>query len=264
MWNFIHGSAQGTSHRNSGKPCQDHGAIHVVETGFGSVLVAACADGAGSAKHSEVGARIAVETFLDAASSELLGGLDPSMIEEATLRSWKQIAVARIEEQARSMGVSSRQLACTFLTAVVGPSSAAFAQVGDGVIVVDGPDGYEFVFWPDTGEYANTTHFITDMDGDRHFRSDCQARPVQDVAMLTDGLQMLVLSYSETRVHGPFFRPIFASLRSAPDGEAMRADLVAFLNSNPVNARTDDDKTLILATRRPLGNHAPNRSNESD
>ena len=51
----------------------------------------------------------------------------------------------------------------------------------------------------------------------------------------------------------PFFRPMFAAVRAAAGeaaGVALRR-LAAYLSSPPVNERTDDDKTLILATRRP-------------
>jgi hypothetical protein len=42
-------------------------------------------------------------------------------------------------------------------------------------------------------------------------------------------------------------------VRAADPGraESLSAQLAAFLVSQPVNARTDDDKTLVLATRRP-------------
>jgi hypothetical protein len=257
MWKLVYGSAQGTSHRQSGKPCQDFAIARVVKTAFGTVLIAACADGAGSAEHSEVGARIAVETFLSAAEVALDGGLDPSAIDDGVLRSWNRATCRQVEAEADSIGVNVRQLACTLLTAVIGPDSTAFSQIGDGVIILDGQEGYEFAFWPDSGEYANTTRFLTDTDSDQHFRSDCQRRAVLDLAILTDGLQMLALSFAEGRVHQLFFKPIFDALRSAPDGEAMKPSLEVFLDSKRVNERTDDDKTLILATHTLPASHAP-------
>ena len=46
---------------------------------------------------------------------------------------------------------------------------------------------------------------------------------------------------------------MFARLRreSAGEPEGLREELRAFLGSAPVNQRTDDDKTLVLATRLP-------------
>jgi hypothetical protein len=56
---------------------------------------------------------------------------------------------------------------------------------------------------------------------------------------------------STLAVHEPFFTPFFKVLHSVP---AEREDelaplLVKFLASDPVNERTDDDKTLALAVR---------------
>ena len=52
-------------------------------------------------------------------------------------------------------------------------------------------------------------------------------------------------------LHSPFFAPLFAWLRPHAEGYSreLSDSLAAFLNSEKVNARTDDDKTFILATR---------------
>jgi hypothetical protein len=73
------------------------------------------------------------------------------------------------------------------------------------------------------------------------------------VALLTDGLQGLALRFSTREAHGPFFEPMFARLRREREGEpkGLGKELRAFLGSAPVNQRTDDDKTLVLATRLP-------------
>ena len=60
---------------------------------------------------------------------------------------------------------------------------------------------------------------------------------------------MLALDYAATRAHGPFFSPLFRTIRDGPGEETLRASLRDYLNSGRVNARTDDDKTLLLATR---------------
>ena len=67
--------------------------------------------------------------------------------------------------------------------------------------------------------------------------------------MLTDGLQMLALDFKAARVHDRFFEPLFRTVRNSPDEEALRTSLLEFMDSKRVNERTDDDKTLLLATR---------------
>ena len=69
--------------------------------------------------------------------------------------------------------------------------------------------------------------------------------------MFSDGLERLVLDMKGRTVHSPSLRPIFGWLAgTAPSttGEAS-AVLMAYLDSANVNRRTDDDKTLVMATR---------------
>jgi len=53
--------------------------------------------------------------------------------------------------------------------------------------------------------------------------------------------------------HAPFFEPMFARLRREPEDtpEHLLEELRAFLDSPPVDQRTGDNKTLVLATRLP-------------
>jgi serine/threonine protein phosphatase PrpC len=143
MWKLVSGSVQGTSHVQSGLPCQDYCAGMIA----GATLIAACADGAGSAELSQLGSKAAVSRFLEVASGDAV----PT---KEQVEAWVDAARQRLMEEAEANGSTPRQLACTFLAALVGDGWAAFAQLGDGVIVFNGPNGYEFAFWPDNGEYA--------------------------------------------------------------------------------------------------------------
>jgi hypothetical protein len=241
MWKLVHGSVCGTSHVASGKPCQDFCAAEIVVT----TVVTACSDGAGSAELSHLGSQAAVERFMEEAT--LL--VAPAMPGRETIESWVDAARERVLEEAEAQGTTPRQLACTLLAALVGENWAAFVQIGDGVIVFNGESGYELAFWPDNGEYANTTRFLTDDDYRKHLRIEIVERAVNELAVLTDGLQMLALDFGQAKVHDRFFAPLFKTVRNGPDGETLRASLLEFMNSKRVNDRTDDDKTLLLATR---------------
>jgi hypothetical protein len=63
---------------------------------------------------------------------------------------------------------------------------------------------------------------------------------------------MLALSYASKSAHQPFFARMFAALRKVGDREDLVVPLRQFLDSPAVNDRTDDDKTLVLATRGHL------------
>lgn len=239
MWKFIYGCVRGTSHSVSGQPCQDYCA----STTIGSTIVAACSDGAGSADLSHLGSKIAVERFLEVAS------VFESPPEQTAVESWVDAARERVIEEAAAQSVIPRQLACTLLVAIVGSEWAAFAQIGDGVMIFNGDTGYELVFWPDNGEYANTTRFLTDDDYRNHLRIDIILRNINDIAVMTDGLQMLALDFKGSRVHDRFIEPLFRTIRSNTDADSLQKSLLDFMDSDRVNDRTDDDKTLFLATR---------------
>ncbi|WP_254510767.1 PP2C family serine/threonine-protein phosphatase [Anatilimnocola floriformis] len=238
MWKLVFGSVQGTSHTQSGMPCQDYCSGLV----SGTTVMAACADGAGSAELSQLGSKAAVDRFIKVAC----GDAEPT---KEQLEAWVDSARENLLEAASETGSAPRQLACTFLAALVGDGWAAFAQIGDGVIVFDGPAGYELAFWPENGEYANTTRFLSDEDYRQHLRVEIIPRQVSELAVLTDGLQMLALDLAGARVHDRFFAPLFKAVRKGPDETVLQALLLEFMDSKRVNERTDDDKTLLLAAR---------------
>lgn len=238
MWKLVFGSVQGTSHVQSGLPCQDYCAGAV----SGTTLVGACADGAGSAELSQLGSKAAVDRFMEVASCDTMPATEQ-------VEAWVDAAREHLLEAAAANGSTPRQLACTFLAALVGDGWAAFVQVGDGVIVFDGPNGYNLAFWPENGEYANTTRFLSEDDFRQHLRVEIVERHISELAVLTDGLQMLALDMAGAKVHDRFFAPLFKAVRNGRDDAALQNSLLEFMNSKRVNDRTDDDKTLLLATR---------------
>lgn len=249
MWKTLYQSVRGTSHQQSGQPCQDSSAARPLALADETVLVLACSDGAGSAEFSDIGSQVACQTLVNLVCAEArvagkLGTVGPDRA-----RTWLTEVHRAIAAQADAREVDLRQLACTLLFAVVGERGAAFGQIGDGAIVVRREEAYEAVFWPQSGEYVNTTNFVSDPRYEAFLEFTWRDAPVDEVALFSDGLQMLGLDYREKRVHGPFFAPLFASLRKQADAGDLIEPMRAFLDSPRLAERTDDDKTLILATR---------------
>ena len=198
MWRLVFGSVRGTSHVQSGRPCQDYCAGTVI----GSGAVAACADGAGSAElsHWDRSRRLN-----DSWRKRRAPRLKPAPTREV-IEAWVDAARARVLQEAESQGTTPRQLACTLLAALVGETWTAFLQIGDGVIVFDGGEGYELAFWPDNGEYANTTRFLTEDDYRKHLRIEIIDRSISELAVLTDGLQMLAPGFRPSPGPRPLLR----------------------------------------------------------
>jgi hypothetical protein len=155
--------------------------------------------------------------------------------------------------------LSPREFACTLLGAVVSQDRAAFFQIGDGAIVVSNraeADDYGWIFWPQHGEFANQTNFVTQDDALEVLEFELGERSVDEVAIFTDGIERLVLDLQEKTAHAPFFRTLFGWVAktepAAVNEEIPTSEVMGrYLGSKQINDRTDDDKTLILASRRP-------------
>lgn len=258
-WRVAHTSVIGTSHEKTGLPCQDLSCCRIVSDPYGrQVLLAVASDGAGSAPRSLDGATLAVAWFLrdfgDAATCSGLDGITKKFIQD-----WLYRIRSEIRDRAEAHDLSPREFACTILGAVVGYDRAAFFQIGDGAIVVSNrtePDDYGWVFWPQHGEFANQTNFLTQEDALKVLEFELEEQCIDEVAIFTDGIERLVLDLQEKTAHAPFFRTLFGWLAknepAAVGEEIPESEIVSrYLGSTQINDRTDDDKTLILATRRP-------------
>jgi hypothetical protein len=253
-WRHIAASVVGTSHEKVGGACQDANDCQVYLLPSGeNVLVAAVADGAGSAACGGEGAARACSVFVGLVNDHLSSGNTVEQISLETAKFWTTVIQSALGKEAESMSRDRRDFACTLLGVVVGNLCAACFQIGDGVMVVADSEehAYGHVFWPDRGEYANTTHFVTQEEALEHLQFECVRREIVDVALLTDGLQGIALNYQQQTAHVPFFRGLFAPLRTLGEGRSdeMSRSLVEFLSSPRVNEKTDDDKTLVLACR---------------
>lgn len=255
-WRFAGAAVVGAAHARLGLPCQDKEECHLLEPpGLSPVLVAVVSDGAGSAARGEAGAEIACTAFSHEVARFYRRGGRLAVLTRETALGWLEHFREQVRARADGEGLEPRDYACTVLAAVVEAERAAFLQIGDGAIVVSSvaqPDDYLLVFWPQNGEYANETYFATDEDADNHLEFDGIEIALDELAILSDGLQRLALQYHSRTAHAPFFRSFLAPVRAEPVGysERLSVALAAFLSSPELNARTDDDKALVIATRR--------------
>ncbi len=249
MWNIVRASAVGTSHAASRLLCQDDCYADI----FQNHLICLVADGAGSAKKGGQGAELACSTARDRIEIAVEGQPLP-IFDEFAVKEWIHAVRQVIHETAEADGLTTRDYACTLLGAVVGPKEAVFFQIGDGAIVASVGAAQGVVFWPESGRYANMTHFVADADALAHLQVVVTTAQIDELALFSDGLQRLALSFEQRIPHVPFFAPMLAVLRKLEPSECAALDeqLARFLDSPQINKRTDDDKTLVLATRRTV------------
>lgn len=256
-WTSMGASRRGTAHVRRGEPRQD---ARTVQHLPGGVLVAVVADGAGSARHGGTGAaaaaRIVARAAEDALARRPFDGLD-----EEDLRDWTDAArdvIGRGAARRSQVGTPTtlRDFATTLLLAVSNGRRTWTAHVGDGAIVgrVAEDASWRMLSWPASGDYAGTTYFLTDEPAPQ-LRVEHHDAPLSGLALLSDGLERLVLDFAARTAHGPFFDrmagPLDARAGTGEDGPArdLSRALGAYLDGEAVCARSDDDKTLVVAVR---------------
>jgi len=253
-WRIAHASAIGLAHINQNTECQDRFACRTVKTvAEGEVLIAVVADGAGSTTDGQIGAEVACATFAEAVA-DLLAMKDASLksLTQEFGQRWIAYFQQKIAEKASADKKELRDYASTLVGAVIGESAAAFYQIGDGGIVFStsgAPASYSFAIAPVEAEYVNVTDFVTDETAAEHLRFEMVEEKVEDLILFSDGIYAVAVDYQRSAPHEPFLMPMIAPLRNGAATGGLNEKLENFLASEKINEKTDDDKTIILASR---------------
>lgn len=246
-WRIIGASVLGSSHELTETRCQDAHRVVLVPHAVGEVVVAAVADGAGSASHSHIGALTATAT-VTSLIQEHVAADEAAQFSEADLVRVLHLTREAVFAEAREREHEPHEYACTLLLVVLFPDHTLAAHIGDGAIVVD--DGtLRVLSWPQQGEYANTTLFLTMENAVENARI-CRTDSISRFALFSDGLQSLALSYATEEVFAPFVESMLKPLQNPEvNSTKLEGALAAYLGSEAINKRTDDDKTLVLGVR---------------
>jgi serine/threonine protein phosphatase PrpC len=299
-WHVVGAAVRGVSHERTDLPCQDAVDWRVLDDG---TLLIAVADGAGSARFSDAGARLAVDAVLRRLIELMEGSgqpknlqppagfpvdeietgtqdddapapedVDPEMVWTVVMLDAFETARAEVLQMAEEAGESAdksgadrssadksvdksgREYATTLSCVVADAERLVVAQIGDGAVVADQGEGLFAATRLQRGEYANETHFLTQDDALDQVVVDVFEQPAQLLAVMSDGLIRLALKMPSQEPHAPFFEPLFRYTKQVADNgneDVLLASqqLATFLRSERVNARTDDDKSLVLAVR---------------
>jgi hypothetical protein len=258
-WVWVGAQTSGTSHIRTGAECEDFAGCVEIKTELGPILVAVVCDGAGSVPFGKEGAIITATGIVRSAKSFFASKNHLNDLTRPVVHDWIDDLRDRISWVAKRRNAVLKDFASTLVAAVASPTDTVIIHVGDGAAVVRDhmKCQWEVPLWPTHGEYASTTSFITD-DPEAAFRMDYRSK-VDAIALLSDGLERLALSFEIEKAFNPFFDSMIRPLKTSITGRdrALSKELRRFLNSETVCARTDDDKTLILAQRREAVGAAP-------
>ena len=247
-WTWALASARGTSHEATRDPCQD-ASFCCTPSGKPSTLIGVVSDGAGSAACGGLGARVVVRTLVTQIRELLARGGE---LDDEALRTVLDAARDRIAHVAATRQLAPRDFAATVIAAIANSAGTTVLHIGDGSAVAEDRDGaWHALSWPAHGEYASTTYFVT--DDAPQLRITRSELPSRTLVLFTDGLERLALDFAKQEPHSPFFSALAAPVHaSAIEGRNrdLSTALASFLGSEKVNARTDDDKTLLVAAMR--------------
>ncbi len=246
-WSVKAASVTGASHRKINVHCQDAHCYLPLPNG---VLVAAVADGAGTAKRAEDGARIAAKTAVTwlAEQKDRLPPAEYDFKWQILLRGAFNAALVAVENEAARVDGQTRDFASTLILMLASDKYVVGAQIGDGAIVVaENPTKMFALTTPQRGEYLNETVFLHSEGAIKKAQIRVWSGKPECVAMFTDGLQMLALTLPAGNPHAPFFSPLWKFAKAKTEDAEGKAELTTFLQSTKISARASDDLTLLLA-----------------
>lgn len=246
-WRWAAASRIGTSHQRLGTRKQDAYGVRQKAR----ALCAVVSDGAGSASRGGEGASLVCRHFLLAFNAWF--GDHTELPDKETVRYWMDELRDRLGAAAAQRELTRRQFAATLVMLVVFDDQIMTLQVGDSALVGRKIDGtWEALCWPENGEFASTTYFVTD---DPAARLHVSRRPLEHdaFALFSDGLEAVALDHSTQQPFTRFFDPMLRAVDEASDTGrlvGLSAALGQYLGSPRLCERTDDDKTLILISSR--------------
>jgi hypothetical protein len=251
QWVVIGASVQGTGHIKTCLPCQDSHAYKLVGD---SIILAAVADGLGSAEQAQVGSKLAASHALSFVEQEL--SKDIPSDEEAWIKLVSNgftYGRAKLEEEAQANQVALREYGTTLILAVLTSDWLVTGQIGDGVIVAALDEGgLALATVPQNEEYINVTFPLTMPDMEKTAQFTACLGKVKALALMSDGIQHVSIRTKDNAPHEPFFEPLFRQLPGIKDMQKASQNLAEFMASDQICAHTDDDKTLILIGRRSV------------
>lgn len=174
----------GTDHLESGQNNQD--AIAIRHNNNSGVIV--LADGAGSRKYAEIGARAVAETAADYLSENIkkIFIYDSKKIRKK-LYSIIINELNALAEKYKCIGI--RKFGSTLMFAAVHENKYIIGHLGDGSIIGCYKGNYPVLFFPETGSIKNSTFLTTSLAAEKHLRiKKGETSVLEGLILLSDGI----------------------------------------------------------------------------
>ncbi|MEZ1314806.1 PP2C family serine/threonine-protein phosphatase [Pseudomonas fluorescens] len=242
-WRWAAASCVGTSHMRMGTRKQDAYTVMRISP---HTFCAVVSDGAGSASYGGQGASLLCRSLM--ADFRTWFEHHDDLPDGEVILCWIDQVRDRLSEAAARRGVTRRQFAATLVMLVVFKNCVLALQIGDSALVARKDGVWEALCWPENGEFASTTYFVTD-DPEVRLHTFHLDLEYDAFALFSDGLESVALEHATQRPFARFFDPMIKPVDQV-EGEGRLVELsgalARYLDSPAFCERTDDDKTLIL------------------
>jgi hypothetical protein len=237
-------SVVGTSHVLSDKPCHDNHAYKILPNNSG--YIACISDGMGSASAAEIGSLVASSYIVDYLTSSLSSDLSDddiiSIIKDGFIKTNE-----RLNQEAETLNLTVKDLNATLLVFLTLNDRQFYGQVGDCAAIGKKDDVYSVIVKQQRGEYANATYSVCDLTSiENGIYEKCDAF-YPEVVLVSDGIESISVSAKDQSVSRLFYDPFFKVFSHENyDQSEIQKSLIRFLESERINKKTDDDKTLLF------------------
>ncbi len=225
-------SLTGYLHAKNKEPCQDFCIYSISD----QCAVAALADGAGSAKFSHIGAKIATTTFTGYFTAK------PDRIFEEPENVIDRIR-RNLERNAKKRGAGVSEFSSTLIGAVFYDSNLFLLHIGDGKALLLSDSGAEVLSNGKKGEFSNETYFTTSKDPKVKVVKKITT-PSFSIVLMSDGASLLFFD-SRERKPAPILHRILTLMDTLPQ-QKIKRDLRRAVKALPPHRWYDDISLAIL------------------
>lgn len=277
-WVVAYASVIGNGHIANAVPCQDSCTHKRINDIWG---VAVVADGAGSAKHSEVGSDFVARNMAHCLEEIVQRQNWVSLETLPTEEEWRaeglralQIVKLRLDQFATAKEHKIEDLACTLLAILYAPFGILKVHIGDGRAAYSlEPEKWEALIEPFRGSEANQTVFFTSNiwtteGAEAYMRTGIVKGDIRAFALLSDGcesgsFEVNVWDEAQQKFHDPnrpytkFFEPNLQGMLQLYQEQKTQDEIneiwAGFLKEGTKQFKHEiDDKTMVFGVKIQL------------
>ena len=248
MLGYYKMSIIGTAHQaKENGICQDASDVIELDNGW---VVAAIADGLGSAKRSDLGSKTAVHTVLSFVSDNY-----PDQWHEESLISLLRTAYHKALKAIKVLAFENQDALCeydtTLTTVIYNGVNVIFGHVGDGgIIALSSYGDYSVLTTAQKGEAFNETNPLR--SGPDSWVFGTSTEDVCSLTMMTDGIFDIacpwLLAKSDQPIYINYIRPFMditvLKVATPADFENAQSEIIDFF-SGQYSMQITDDKTIV-------------------